>query len=195
MGVSKIVVNTENGAETLIDLTNDDVKSEYLLKGHTAHGADGEPVVGTCDYDANTQGVTASESEVLNGKKFVKNGVEKIGTMPNNGGVTGAISDKDGYYTIPQGCHDGSGKVGIADTEKQKLIAQNIRKGVMILGVNGGMTGTEDANPQAKEVISSMVEQIVLPDSGYNYLSQVTVKPIPYVENENTAGGITVTIG
>lgn len=59
------------------------------------------------------------------------------------------------------------------------------------------MSGTEDAHPQAKEVTPSASEQVVLPDSddGYNYLSQVTVKAIPYVESENTAGGITVTIG
>ena len=37
--------------------------------------------------------------------------------------------------------------------------------------------------------------QTVLPDEGYNCLSAVTVEKIPYVEAENAAGGITVTIG
>ena len=57
------------------------------------------------------------------------------------------------------------------------------------------MSGTEDAKPQAKEVTPSTSEQTILPDEGYNYLSQVKVKAIPYVESENAAGGTTVTIG
>lgn len=62
---------------------------------------------------------------------------------------------------------------------------------------NGAVTGTEDAKPQAKTVTPSTKEQTVLPNSeeGYNYLSQVTVKAIPYNESENPAGGTTVTIG
>jgi hypothetical protein len=42
MGVSKVVL----GDETLIDLTSDSVSSENLLEGATAHGADGEEVIG-----------------------------------------------------------------------------------------------------------------------------------------------------
>ena len=99
-------------------------------------------------------------------------------------------------YTIPRGYHDGSGKVSIASAEQAKLIPENIRQGVTILEVEGAMSTTEGANPQAKEVTPTTAEQQVLPDSdqGYNYLSQVTVKPIPYSETENTAGGLTATI-
>ena len=43
MGVSKVVF----GNQTLIDLTADTVAPENLLTGETAHGADGELVVGT----------------------------------------------------------------------------------------------------------------------------------------------------
>ena len=35
----------------------------------------------------------------------------------------------------------------------------------------------------------------IMPDEEYNCLSQVTVKAIPYVETDNSAGGKTVTIG
>ena len=44
-------------------------------------------------------------------------------------------------------------------------------------------------------VTPSATAQTVLPDTGYNYLSQVTVAAIPYVETDNSAGGKTVTIG
>ena len=64
-----------------------------------------------------------------------------------------------------------------------------------MLGVEGTMSGTEGAKPQAKTVVPSAAEQVILPDEGYNYLSQVTVEAIPYSEAENSAGGTTVTIG
>ena len=38
-------------------------------------------------------------------------------------------------------------------------------------------------------------EIAIMPDEGYNCLSQVVVEAIPYTESENSAGGITVTIG
>ena len=67
----------------------------------------------------------------------------------------------------------------------------------MILGIEGNMSGTEGAKPQSKTVTPSTKQQVVSPDteSGYNFLSQVTVLPIPYEESENLAGGMTVTIG
>lgn len=191
MAISKIIY----GGNTLIDLTQDTVVADKLLAGYTAHGADGEVVEGTCTFDADTQDATAADSEILEGKSAYVKGTKKTGTMKNNGGVTGTINTKDGVYTVPQGYHDGSGKVSIAASEQQKLVAENIREGVTILGVEGTMSGTEDAKPQSKSVTPSTVEQTIIPDEGYNYLSQVTVAAIPYVESENTAGGITVTIG
>ncbi len=191
MAISKVVY----GGNVLIDLTGDNIKADKLLKNYTAHGADGEPITGTCDFDANTQDATAVEAEILLGKTAYNKGSKRTGTMPNNGGVNGKISTKDGQYPIAQGYHDGSGKVQIDSTEQAKLIPENIRAGVSILNVVGTMSGMENAKPQAKSVTPSAVEQTVLPDAGYNYLSQVIVRAIPYVESNNSAGGKTVTIG
>jgi hypothetical protein len=66
--------------------------------------------------------------------------------MPNRGSVTGTISTISGSYSIPQGYHDGSGSVSISSTEQAKLIAENIRQGITILGVQGSMSGTENVN-------------------------------------------------
>lgn len=114
--------------------------------------------------------------------------------MPNRGGVTGTISAVDGTYTIQQGYHDGSGVVSISSTEQAKIIADNIRQGITILGVEGTMSGTEDVNAQAKTATPTASQQVITPDTGYNYLSQVTVAAIPYTETPNSAGGTTVTI-
>lgn len=191
MAISKVVY----GGNTLIDLTADTVTKEKVLKGYTTHGADGEPITGTCEFDANTQDATATEAEILINKTAYNKGVKITGKMPNNGAVSGEINTKAGKYTVPQGYHDGSGSVQIDATEQAKLIPANIRDGVTILGVEGTMSGSEDVKAQSKSVTPTTTQQTVLPDTGYTHLTQVTVAPIPYVESDNSAGGKTVTIG
>lgn len=183
------------GGKTLIDLTADTVDPSKLLKGATAHDKSGAIIDGACEFDVNSQDATAAVAELLEGKTAYARGTRIVGTMPNRGAISETIAEKDGVVAIPMGFHDGSGTVGLAATEKAKLIADNIREGIILLGVVGTMSGTEDSKPQSKEVTPSTAEQVVLPDEGYNCLSQVTVKAIPYSESDNAAGGITVTIG
>lgn len=190
MGVSKVIF----GDETIIDLTADTVVADKVLKGYTAHGADGEKITGTCTFDSNTQDATAVAAEILLGKTAYNKANKITGTMPNNGAVTGTISTKTGQYAIPKGYHDGSGKVGISSTEQAKIIATNIRQGVSILGVTGTMSSTEGLKSQSKTVTPTIAGFDVAPDSGYNALASVTVAPIPYTETDNSAGGKTVTI-
>jgi len=188
---SKVIFN----GEVLIDLTGDTVVADKLLKGITAHGKDGAPVTGTCDWDAATGDATATAAEILSGKTAYVKGKKVSGTMPNRGAVAGKISTKAGAYTVPQGYHDGSGKVAIDSTEQAKLIPTNIRDGVTVLGVEGTMSGSEDMKPQSKSVTPKASAQTVLPDEDYNCLSQVEVAAIPYAVSDNTSGGKTVTIG
>lgn len=183
------------GGKTLLDLTADTVTPDKLAEGITAHDKSGALVTGTSTKDSDTSDATAAVAEILKGKTAYARGVQLVGTMPNNGAVTGTISTKAGSYTIPQGYHDGSGKVQIDSAEQAKIIAANIREGINILGVEGSMSSSEGMKPQAKSVTPTAAAQTVLPDEGYNCLSAVTVEKIPYVEAENAAGGITVTIG
>ena len=189
--VSKVVLS--NGT-TLIDLTADTVTAADILEGVTAHGKDGAPITGTCTYDSDTSSDTAAVAEILSGKTAHARGALLTGTMTNNGGVTGTISTKEGQYTVPQGYHDGSGKVSIASAEQAKIIAGNIKSGVQILGVTGTYSG-EAITAQTKSATPSWSQQTIQPDNGYDYLSAVTVAAIPIAYSDNSAGGQTVTIG
>lgn len=181
------------GGTVLVDMTTDTATAAQILDGYTAHINTGEQVEGTCTYDADTSDATAQRAEILLNKTAYVNGTKLTGSMPNNGAVSGTISTKAGTYTVPIGYHDGSGTVGISSTEQAKIIASNIKSGVKILGVTGSYSG-EGATAQAKTATPSTASQVILPDEGYDYLSQVTVAAIPYVETAN-AYGTTVTIG
>lgn len=190
MAINKVVF----GSKTLIDLTGDTVTADKLLSGITAHDKAGEVITGSCTYDADTQDATASVAEILATKTAYARGAKLTGTMPNNGAVSGEISEVEENYVIPLGFHDGSGNVGIAAAEKQKIVAANIKQGITILGVEGTYSG-EGVKAQSKTVTPSTAQQLIQPDTGFDYLSSVTVNAIPYTESDNSAGGKTATIG
>ena len=92
-------------------------------------------------------GDTVAADKMLSGyTAHDKSGAKITGTMPNKGAVSGSIATKDGQYTVPQGFHNGSGKVGIASAEKAKLIPGNIKSGVKVLGITGSYSG--EGTPQ-----------------------------------------------
>lgn len=180
--------------QTLMDISGDDVTAADVLSGKKFHLPSGAQGTGTCAYDADTSDATAVAAEILVNKTAYKNGSKITGTMPNRGAQTGTISAVDGSVTIQQGYHDGSGSVSLDSTEAAKIIAGNIKDGVEILGVTGTYTG-EGVTAQAKTATPSTSQQVLTPDTGYDYLSQVTVYAVPYAETDNAAGGKTVTIG
>ena len=189
MAINKVIY----GGTTLIDLTGDTVTASDLAYGVKAHDKSGTQITGTNTYDADTSDADATASEILLNKTAYVNGAKLTGSMPNRGAVSGTISTKAGTYTIQQGYHDGSGSVAISSTEQAKIIAANIKSGVTILGVEGSYAG-EAVTAQSKSATPSTTSQTILPDEGYDYLSQVTVAAIPYTETANSYG-TTVTIG
>lgn len=188
--VNKIVY----GNTVLIDLTADTVTEDKILASYTAHDASGNIITGTCDFDVNSQDATVKVAEMLTGKTAYARGTKLTGTMPNNGSVSLTISEVNEEVSVAQGYHDGSGKVSILETEKAKLIASNIKQGITILGVTGTLEPSSAIKVHSKTVTPKTTQQTILPDEGYDYLAQVTVNPIPYVETDNSAGGKTVTI-
>lgn len=189
---NKIIYN----GQTLIDLTTDTAVAADVQSGKYFHLATGQQVQGTSTKNADTTDANMQASELLLNKTgYGAAGTKITGTMPNNGGNNVTVSGASGA-TIPAGYYDGSGKAVLDSTSATNLIAENIRDGVTILGVEGTMSGSEDVHAQAKTVTPTGSQQVITPDSPtYNYLSQVTVAPIPYTETDNAQGGVTVTIG
>jgi len=190
MAINKVVF----GNDVLIDLTADTITAADLASGVTAHDASGATITGTNTNDSDTSEDTALVAEVLSGKTAHARGAQLVGTMPNRGAINENISMKAQVVTVPQGYHDGSGTVQINATEQAKIIAENIKNGVEILGVTGTYSGG-GSTAQAKTVTPYTTQQTVLPDQGYDYLSQVVVNAISYTETLNAAGGYTATIG
>ena len=178
-----------------MDLTSDTVTASDLASGVTAHNAAGEAITGTSTKDSDTTDATAGAAEILTGRTAYVNAQKVTGTMPNRGAVSGTISTAAGTYAIPNGYHDGSGSVSIDATEQAKLIPANIKTGITILGVEGSYEGGSVASAQAKNATPLTTAQTILPDSGYDYLSQVNIAAISYEETANLAGGTTVIIG
>lgn len=184
------------GNTPLIDLTDATLlvtDGDKILNGESAYGKDGEKILGTCTYDADTSDANAVASEILLNKTAYVNGTKLTGTMPNNAGTGGTIDDLNTPYTIPAGYSDGSAEVSVDPVEAAKIIPNNIKAGVEILGVTGTYTG-EAITAQTKTATPYTTAQSILPDANYDYLSQVDVEAIYYNESANSFG-TTVTIG
>lgn len=189
--VSKVVLS--NGT-TLIDLTGDSITAADVINSKTFHDKSGAPLTGSCTYDADTSDDTAAAAEILAGKTAHARGALLTGTMPNRGAVTGTIDTFASGYTIPQGYHDGSGTVNLNATDLAKVLPGNIKAGIEIGGVTGTYTG-ESITAQSKSATPMWTSQTIQPDTGYDYLSSVSVAAIPIAYSDNSAGGQTVTIG
>lgn len=184
------------GNRTLIDLTTDTLTStDQLASGIIAHDRTGATITGTNTYDADTSDANAAAGEILLNKTAYVSGNKISGTMPNNGGNNVTISVKAGA-TIPAGYYDGSGKAVLDSTSSTNLIANNIREGVTILGVEGTMSGSEGVKATSLSVTPYTTQQSFVPsDLGdYNSITSVTVAAIAYTETANSYG-LTATIG
>lgn len=189
--VNKVVYD----GNTLIDLTSDTVAAGYLLAPYTAHDKSGAPITGTCTYDSNTTSANASAGEILSGKTAFVNKVKITGSMTNNGSNNITVTGTAGT-SIPAGYYDGSGKAVLDSTSVTNLVASNIRQGVTILGVEGSMSAEDALTVGAASATPTSSQQVITAASlNYDYITQVTVAAIPYVETDNQQGGKTVTIG
>ena len=192
--VNKVVF----GSTTVMDISDTTADASKVLSGAYFYLRTGEKVQGTCDYDSDTTDADATAAEILATKTAYVNKNKVTGSMPNRGGVTGTISTVAGTYSIQNGYHDGSGSVAIDSTEQAKIVAGNIKKDIVILGVTGTYEGAATPTSVAKTATPYTTSKTYLPNdesTPVDYYSQVTVNAISYTESDNAAGGKTVTIG
>ena len=110
------------------------------------------------EVDIDLTNDTATQADVLYSKTYHSMNGFATGSMPNRGSASGTITTVSGAYTIQDGYHDGTGTVAINATDQALLIAENIKAGVTILGVEGTHEGgTVEA--MTEEEVTAAVEE------------------------------------
>lgn len=124
----------------------------------------------------------AIPENILIGKEAL-NGAEDliVGTMENNGAIEENIELVDQVVEIPLGFHNGEGFVQIAANEQAKIIPENIKAGVTILGVEGSAI---ELDGEELEVNPTTDEQTFIPTEG-NGFTEVVVTAVTSDIDEN----------
>ena len=91
----------------------------------------------------NTNDATATDSDVLANKTAYSKGQKLYGSLPNKGEANIELTDLT-TKTVERGYYSG-GTAKIADAESAKIIPENIKSGVTVLGVEG----TLESGPSA----------------------------------------------
>lgn len=74
-----------------------------------------------------TDDATAAAGTILDGETAYVNGVKVEGEMPNNGAISKTLTPVDKSFTIPEGYHDGTGKVQIVTEGKEVVPTKDIQ--------------------------------------------------------------------
>lgn len=89
MAVNKVVYNTEDGAQTLIDLTGDTVTPETLTEGYVAHDASGEVIVGKAMSVINHNTDTTAHTDIRDAIPT------KVSELTNDSGYITGYTESD----------------------------------------------------------------------------------------------------
>lgn len=108
----------------------------------------------------------ATIADVLAGASFTgADGTKKTGTMPNNGAAAIRLSDL-AAKSVAAGYYSG-GTAKIADAEAAKIIPENIKNGVTILGVEGTMEASAGGDYNiAATTNSDGTQSLAITDAG-----------------------------
>ena len=141
------VVSLNNVAEAIRQqVGTDEAGTKYIYPGNLDDERNTGTFIGKIKQLNNTyiRSNPAQPENVLIGKEYWLDGEIREGTMPNNAG-NNVVIDKvvmgDGSRVsgvrIPKGYYDGTSLAKIKDTERNKIVSDNIKNGTTILGVEG----------------------------------------------------------
>ena len=206
MAVNKVVY----GTTVLVDLTEDTVTPDKLLKGATAHDASGEQVTGThvCSGGLDTSDATATANDIAKDKTAYVGGEKVTGslTLANSLTFSSVVASWDSQNsklmlsgTNPIRCivsAKGTSKMYCTGDKLGDAAASDVAEGKTFTSSAGlKVTGTAKASVptlQAKTVTPSAAEQTVTPDSSYDGLSSVTVEGDANLVPGNIKSGVSI---
>lgn len=88
----------------------------------------------------DNSGATVTANDLRKGTKAMGASGEVTGNLETIAKTNRSISTKAQEVSIEAGIHEAGAKVSISATEQAKIIPGNIRSGVTILGVEGGLS-------------------------------------------------------
>ena len=144
-----------------------------------------------CGGGTNPTG-NATSADVLATKTFSNeaDGIDQVGSMPNNGAVSAALDTNTTSYTVPAGYHNGSGTVSVT-TESKEVTAGT--SDVSVSPTSGKVISSVTVHPtpsQTKSASPSTAAQTISPDSG-KLLSSVSISAISPQRSNGVAATLT----
>lgn len=124
------------------------LEPQNIRQGYSILGVDGTMTPSS----GSITPTTANASEIVSGKTAVLNGALATGTMADRGSGSKTITTLNESVGIDAGYYDGTGSVSIDSSERAKIIGDNIREGVVVLGVTGTLKSGSGTNPDLGSV-------------------------------------------
>lgn len=133
----------QNTLDRILKEKNEKLIPDNIKKGVVIFGVVGDAKIDMTD-------ATATPDDIVAGKTaYLKDGIAR-GTMINNGAIS--ISPSSSDQIIPAGYHNGNGKVrAVSASVDSNIKANNIKKGISILGVNGTLDALDTSDATANK--------------------------------------------